>query len=233
MQKPIIGVSCKYRPDEGENGTFNIDRSYTEAIYINGGIPQIVPILPVEEIPELLSLYDGILLSGGGGLLPHIKKMATLPTLSKQNPTRYEFEAELIKHAIKKEMPVLGLCRGHQMINEVLGGTIVNLSDKSHRQETPGTQVSHKILIENDTVLFSCINNEEVKVNSFHSQAIGRVGENLKVTAYSNDKIIESIESTSSNFVMGLQFHPEFMLEDEKMMNIYKTFINAANNFKV
>lgn len=233
MKRPIIGLSCNFKPHEGENGTFNIDRSYTEAIYLNGGIPQIIPILPSDEIPELLNLYDGILLSGGGGLLPHIKKMTSLPNLSQQNPIRYKFEAELIKCAIKKEMPILGLCRGHQMINEILGGTIVNLSDKRHRQEKPGNEASHKILIKNGTVLYSCINNEEVQVNSFHSQVIEKVGEGLRISAYSDDDIIEAIEhSSSSSFIMGLQFHPEFMLANEKMMNIYKSFITAASHFK-
>lgn len=230
MKKPLIGISCNYRPHEGQRGTFNLDRAYTEAVYRNGGIPQIIPIMPVEEIPELLDLYDGLVFSGGGGLLPHVKKMDPLPGLKEQNPVRYEFEFELIRQAIEREMPILGLCRGHQMINEVLGGTIVNLKEKNHMQKTPGKQPYHKIAIRNDSILFACIKDEEADVNSFHSQVVEEAGQNLKVTAYSDDHLIESVESTSSQFVMGLQFHPEFMLEDEKMMNIYKVFVEAARD---
>lgn len=207
-----------------------MDRAYTEAIYRNGGIPQIIPIMPIEEIPELLNLYDGLVFSGGGGLLPHVKKMKTLPGLKEQNPIRYEFEFELIKQAIERNIPILGICRGHQMINEVLGGTIVNLEEKNHRQKTPGDQASHKIIIEEDSILFTCINDVEAEVNSFHSQVVAEVGDGLKVTSHSNDHKIESVESTSSQYIMGFQFHPEFMLENEKMMNIYKAFIEAARD---
>ena len=73
MKKPLIGNSCNYKPQEEQRGTFNLDRAYTEAVYRNGGIPQIIPIMPVEEIPELLDLYDGLVFSGGGGLLPRVK----------------------------------------------------------------------------------------------------------------------------------------------------------------
>src|SRR5690625_6593826 len=79
--KPIIGVSCNFRPHEDEKGSFILDRSYIDAIYKAGGIQQIIPILPHEEIDTLIQLYDGILISGGGGLLPKIKQMKTLPDL--------------------------------------------------------------------------------------------------------------------------------------------------------
>lgn len=233
MKRPIIGISCNYKPHDGINGTFNLDRSYSEAVYKNGGIPQIIPILPSEEIPELLTMYDGIVLSGGGGLLPHVKKMDSLPGLREQSPVRYEFEKSLIEQAALKNIPILGLCRGHQMINEVFGGTIINLPKKAkHNQKTAGDKPSHPIFIENDTALFDCIMKSDTEVNSFHSQVIDEIGENFKVAAYSEDQKIEGIESTTSSFIMGLQFHPEFMLENEEMMNIYKQFITAASSYK-
>lgn len=232
MNKPIIGISCNFKPHEGENGTFNLDKSYTDAVYKNGGIPQIIPIMPIESIPALLRLYDGILLSGGGGLLPHIEEMEVLPGLHEQNPIRYEFERELIKHALDMEIPLLGICRGHQMINEVLGGTLVNLPDKNHLQTTPGEQTSHQLVIESDTLLYQATEGEAVEVNSFHSQAIDKLGDNLKIAAYSQDRVIEAVEGTSSNFILGLQFHPEFRTNDEKMMNIYNSFVHAAKDFK-
>lgn len=232
MNRPIIGVSCNFRPHEGENGLFNLDKSYTDAIYNNGGIPQIIPMLPVDEISLLINMYDGILLSGGGGLLPHVKKMKTLPSLKKQNPDRYKFEAELIKHATKEKIPVLGVCRGHQMINDIFGGTIKNIPDKKHRQDFLGCHASHSILVQPETNLYNSIQSKKTQVNSFHSQVIDIVGKNLEVTAYSDDELIESIEANLPSFMMGVQFHPEFMPMNHEMMNIYKKFIQKSKTFK-
>ncbi len=232
MRQPIIGVSCNFKPHEGENGTFQLDKSYTDMVYKNGAIPQIIPILPVEEIPSMLHLYDGILLSGGGGLLPHIEQMDVLPGLREQNPDRYDFESEIINYALKMGTPLLGICRGYQMINELMGGSLENLPGKAHLQKEAGAQPSHRIFVERETILYQAIQSEEVEVNSFHSQAIDQVGNGLKITSYSKDKVIESMEGTTSQFILGLQFHPEFMVESEKMNHIYRSFIRAAEEFK-
>lgn len=232
MCQPIIGVNCNFKPYEGENGTFHLDKSYTDMVFKNGGLPQIIPLLPVEEIPSMLHLYDGILLSGGGGLLPHIEKMDVLPGLREQNPDRYDFETAIIKYALKTGIPLLGICRGYQMINEMQGGSLENLSGKAHLQEETGAKPAHKIVVEPDTILSQAVKSEEVEVNSFHSQSIDQVGEGLKVSSYSDDQVIESIEGTDSQFILGLQFHPEFMVESEKMRNIYSRFIRAAEEFR-
>src|SRR5690625_1884007 len=143
VEKPIIGISCNFRSYESKDGSFHLDRSYTDIIYKSGGIPQIIPILPHEELDTLIEMYDGILLSGGGGLNPEIKKMKTLPSLTEQNPVRYTFEYKLIETALQHKVPILGICRGHQMLNEVCGGTIVNLENEIHHQETSGEKASH------------------------------------------------------------------------------------------
>lgn len=233
MNKPIIGVSCNYRPHEGENGNFHVDRAYTEAVYESGGIPQIIPILEADDIPSLLALYDGLVFSGGGGLLPHVEKMDELPGLDEQNPIRYTFESELIKAAVKRDIPILGICRGHQMINDAHGGSVVNLQDKTHRQNEPSNEASHEIKVEPHSVLYDSVLTEKVIVNSFHSQVIDTIGKGLKATSYSHDNFIESIEGVGTNFVMGVQFHPEFMRDNVKMLNIYKQFVQAANMFRL
>jgi putative glutamine amidotransferase len=232
MRQPIIGVSCNFKPNEGENGNFHLDKSYTDMVYKNGGIPQIIPLLPAEEIPSILHLYDGILLSGGGGLLPHVEKMDVLPGLREQNPHRYDFESGIIQYALKMGIPLLGICRGYQMINEVMGGSLENLPGKAHLQKEAGSQPAHKIIVEPETILSQAVQSIEVEVNSFHSQAIDQVGKGLKISSRSNDQVIESIEGTDSHFILGLQFHPEFMAESEKMRNIYNKFIRAAEVFK-
>src|SRR5699024_9984154 len=170
-----------------------------------------------EEIITLRTMYDGMLFSGGGGLLPEIKKMKTLPGLKEQNPMRYVFEYKLIEAALQNGIPMLGICRGHQMINDVRGGTVVNLDTKKHRQENPSEEASHTVKVETGTKLHEAVLREEVPVNSFHSQVIEQPGEGLKVTAYSHDGFIEGIESANDNqFVLGVQFHPEFMTQEKE-----------------
>ncbi len=232
VDRPVIGISCNYRPHEGENGNFIIDRSYADAVFKSGGHPQIIPILPNEYIPNLLELYDGIVLSGGGGLLPHVKNMTELPGLYEQNPNRYQFESKLITLALKKHMPLLGICRGYQMINDCLGGTVVNLKSNRHLQENPGSTPSHDLHVEKDSILYKCFSTRKISVNSFHSQVINKVGKGLKVSAFSDDGFIEGIEGVDEHFILGVQFHPEFMLDKNEMFNIYKTFINSTIQYK-
>lgn len=232
LERPVIGVSCNFRPDEGEDGNYSVDRSYTNAIYQAGGMPQIIPILPRIEVDMLLNLYDGILLSGGGGLLPHVQKMKNLPGLKEQNPARYTFEYELIHKALQRGIPLLGICRGHQMINDVTGGSVVNLATNKHRQNNPSNKSSHVTEIKQDSKLFTAVQADTLAVNSFHSQVIEKVGQNLTISAFSDDGYIEGIEGNEDNFVMGVQFHPEFMIDENGMLAIYTSFVDASSQYK-
>jgi putative glutamine amidotransferase len=136
--------------------------------------------------------------------------------LREQNPDRYDFESEIIKYALKMGTPLLGICRGYQMINELMGGSLDNLPGKAHLKREAGAQPSHRIFIECETILYQAIQSEKAEVNSIHTQAIDQVGKGRKVTSYSKDKVIESMEGTTSQLILGLQFHPEFMVESKK-----------------
>lgn len=228
MSKPIIGISVNIRPDVGSYGEFRISKSYVDFIIRAGGIPQLIPIMDHDLIPEFIDNYEGILFSGGGGLLPEIKVMDELPDLRTQNPLRYDFELSLIQAAIKQKIPVMGICRGHQMINDALGGYVKNLNNESHRQNKPYDVAVHSVKIDKDSHLYEATGTNKLNVNSLHRQVIDEVGENLKVTAFSDDNYIEAIEGTKDSFIMGIQFHPELMADDKEMLNIYKKLIVAA-----
>lgn len=230
MKKPIIGVNCNINPYQGQDGILNLEQLYVEAIYQAGGIPQIIPFLKeLKAIDELIELYDGLLMTGGGGLLPNVQKMNELPGLFEQNPIRHSFDLALLKAAMQKGIPIMGVCRGHQTINEFLGGTTENIGDTSHLQEKSGTEPMHKIYIKSHTLLERCVQQEEVDVNSFHRQRISRLGKGLKASAYAHDGTIEAIEGTNYQFLLGVQFHPEFMLHHPSMFSIYKAFVQAAS----
>lgn len=234
--KPLIGISLAYydvhNPVENK---YHVKEAYVEAIKKCGGIPILLPIMDKEDLLNVLSQIHGVLLTGGGGLLPHVKKMARLPSLLKQNPVRHQFDRLLADLALEKGLPLMGICRGHQVINESLGGTIYEnldeVTEEEHAQKTSADQPSHPIRIEQDSLLYACFG-EHVMVNSFHRQAIKEVGAGLKVTATSPAGVIEAIEGTEETFILGLQFHPEFQLPvDERYGYPYQRFIQAAKNF--
>lgn len=228
MSKPIIGISINIRPEEGSHGEFRISKSYVDFVVKAGGVPQLIPIVDQRLVPNFIDLYDGILFSGGGGLLPNIKEMDELPDLETQNPQRYAFEVQLIHQAIDRNIPIMGVCRGHQMINDALGGTVKNLNDESHRQRKPYDVGVHKISIEKNSQLYKVVNRQQIPVNSLHRQVIDQLGDSLVATAYSDDGYIEAIEGRGEQFVMGIQFHPELMPKDEDMLNIYRQLVEAA-----
>jgi len=233
MNKPIIGVNCNIKPHEGEAGTLNVEQLYAEAVYRAGGIPQIIPYLTdLNAIDEMIGMYDGLLLTGGGGLLPSIEKLEVLPGLEEQNPTRHPYDLRLIKSAMERRIPIMGICRGHQTINDALGGTIKNIGDTSHSQNIPGEEALHQITIQPQTILARCMDTDVIGVNSFHRQSVGTLGEGLRVSAYADDGTIEAIEGTDYPFLLGVQFHPEFMLNNSHMLSIYQSFIQAACDCK-
>jgi len=232
MNRPIIGISSNFQPHKGEQGLYSVDRSYVDAVYATGGLAQVIPILPNDEIPQLIAMYDGILLSGGGGLLPHVKKMSSLPNLEKQSPHRYTFEYALIQEAFHKNIPLLGVCRGHQMINAVKGGTIKNLPSDDHNQTEPTDVPSHSIDVKSHSKLLSYVKKTSLSVNSIHNQVIDQVGTGLTINALSSEGYIEGIESENDHFVLGVQFHPELMIQQKEMFLIYKKFIQAAIKYR-
>lgn len=188
---------------------------YVTAVVEGGGIPLIIPSnIRVENIPELISKIDGLLLSGGDDVNPLIYGEEPHPNLGDVDPLRDVLEIHLVKTAIEKKKPILGICRGLQVLNIALGGTVIQdiFSQKEkvigHRQKGPRYYLSHQVYIEKNTLLADVIGKEELLVNSFHHQCIGVLGDNLLINCKSSDGIIEGIESKCGN-ILAVQWHPE------------------------
>ncbi|MBA1336792.1 MAG: hypothetical protein HPY66_3228 [Firmicutes bacterium] len=241
--RPVIGLSSALSVEtrgytSSDSGGYEyVGTPYNWSIYKCGGIPiMLVPPVengnPVDEklAENLLNRVNGLLLTGGGEARRFTPYGMT--KLSQQQPLRYEFETLLIKEAWRRNMPLLGICRGYQTVTEVLGGSIKEQLTSRHKQNLPGTDTWHYVDIVQGTKLHEIIEVDRWDVNSFHYQVVERPPEGFVVSAVSQDGAIEAIEATDKLFFMGVQFHPEMLLPvDPIAKKIFTRFIKAAGEY--
>jgi len=221
MGKPIIGITGNIlnTPNARISG---LERSYANDDYIRavekaGGVPLILPVIKDDEaILSQVKLCDGLILTGGQDVHPIFYKEEPHEKLGYIDSEIDEYQIKIIKIALEKKKPILGICRGHQLLNVVCGGTLYqDLSEiegviLKHRQDGKRYDASHKILIKSDSILRKLFG-KEVLVNSFHHQCIKDVGEDLEIIAKASDGVIEAVQMKGQDFVVGVQWHPEMM----------------------
>lgn len=213
---PVIGVTCG---SGGENGPMSLDMDYTRAISDAGGLPLVIPPdLPGESLAPLLEILDGLLLSGGPDVDPVHFGEEPQPGMGRIDPERDRIELALARLALESGLPILGICRGAQVLNIAGGGDI--FQDLPSRAEpvlrhvqppTPMTYATHSIRVEGGTRLAAITGRHALRVNSWHHQAVRGVAPGFAVSATAEDGVVEAIELAGKPFVMGLQFHPESM----------------------
>lgn len=231
--RPIIGITCSH--DVGLDRAF-LPYAYSRAIEQAGGIPLLLPnIRDYCGITKMLQLVNGVMFSGGVDVDPVHQGHEPLPGLGELTPERDLFELALAKVALEADKAILGICRGMQLLNVVAGGTVhqdVKRTIKGvlkHSQDAPRWYPTHKIKILPGSILAEMLGGPEIRVNSFHHQAVDRVATGFRVTAVAEDGVIEAIESTNHSFVIGIQSHPEAMWErDPQFLRIFKTFVEAV-----
>ena len=235
-KKPIIGISGNFIIDKG--GMFPgykrsyVNDDYVKSVAMAGGVPYIIPIVSDENLAkEQISNVDALILSGGQDVNPLIYGEEPKQKLGGILPERDKFDLWLLREAYKRNKPVLGICRGIQLINAAFGGTInQDLSyDKNcyikHLQETSPSTGAHVVEIMEGSIIHSILGSK-ITVNSFHHQSLKQVADGFKVAAVAKDGTIEAIEMNGENFVVGIQWHPEMMSSSsEKMLNIFKELI--------
>lgn len=238
MKKPIIGITSSH---EKENGLRNYHRTtvsidYTKGVIEGGGIPIVIPTTGnIEVIKEQLNLLDGLILSGGPDINPIYYGEDFKEKIGVISPERDDNEIKILKEFLKTEKPILGICRGHQLLNVYFGGTLYqDLSyfeneSLKHRQEVYPELEVHKVLIEKKSILES-LYGESIRTNSFHHQAIKKLGKGFKVIAKSSDGIVEAIEKVDHKFCLGIQWHPEMMVArgNKEMIKIFKLLIEKS-----
>ena len=233
---PVIGISGNFR-----DGDCTLAQGYYMSVLEAGGTPVIIP--PYDDEKALVSILDsldGIVLSGGADIDPEYLREEPLDCVS-INPRRDAQELMLVRMAVDRQIPVLGICRGIQMLTAALGGKlyqdIKTQHDREcieHSQTIDRPLPSHEVTLDKDSLLYRLFGKERLAVNSFHHQAVKEVPAGFRVTAVAPDGIIEGMESTAFRPILGVQWHPECFLlgNDRTMMPIFNWLMEQATLFK-
>jgi putative glutamine amidotransferase len=238
---PKIGITLS---EARENPTYRwparkrfdyVKREYYEAILASGGIPVLLPNTePPSDLGALIELLDGLLVTGGGDMHPGNFAQEPHPKLGPTSVARDNFELAIIEQMLEERKPILGVCRGHQALNIALGGTLhQDLSCLPHPtlvhadpQQT--AKINHNVVIDETSKLFGIIGSSSIETNSSHHQVIDKLGRGLKAVAFAPDGVIEAIEHEGFKFVIGVQWHPEGIMEREHSRRLFKALINGA-----
>ena len=236
-QHPLIGITGNF----GEKGCELAEGYYLSVVKAGGTPVAIPPHNDKEALVTLLETLDGILFSGGGDINPLLLGEEPLPQLHSVCPKRDEAELFLAREAFHRQIPMLGICRGIQVMAAALDGKVFQDiyvqgegAKIKHSQDMPRHNVSHTVTIEEGSMLQSIFGNKQtLPVNSFHHQAVSNPGPHLKVSALSPDGIIEAVESSEHKALLGIQWHPEcFILNhDESMMSVFRWLVSEARTF--
>ena len=225
--KPLIGLTSSFN---WENNQYTLPESYVKAVENNGGTEIILPQTMDIDTKQLLELVDGIILTGGVDIDPYLYGEPPIPQQGRIDPVRDHFEIKITKAAIEADKPVLAICRGCQVLNVAAGGTLyqdINSQIKGslkHSGQAPTYYASHPVKLAEKSKLAEIFNSTSTRVNSFHHQGVKNIGIDLEATAWADDGTIEGIEHKTKKYIIGVQWHPERMLESEQN-KIFKKFI--------
>lgn len=234
-KKAIIGIVPLY--DEEKESIWMLP-GYMDGIYAAGGIPVILPLhAGEEELRELDGNIDGYLLTGGHDVAPEFYGAKKSPLCGAACEDRDRLEKLLYRIAGEKDKPVLGICRGIQLLNVLHGGTLYQdlpaefSAEKTleHHMTPPYDRTVHEVTLEKDAPLYKLLGQEQLAVNSYHHQGVKLLGEGLSVMAVAEDGLVEGIYVPDRKFVWGIQWHPEFIYQkDEASRKIFRAFVEAC-----
>ena len=230
--KPIIGISSNIKENY-----LSVPLENIHAVTKFGGVPLILPNVEEDAASTMAELLDGLLLTGGGDIDPTLFGEEPHPKLGNVIPERDVFELALIQKMLEINKPILGICRGAQIVNIAVGGDMyqdiyaqINHELLQHVQKAHRSHLSHFVQVKKGSLLEKIAQTDKFKVNSFHHQANRNVPKGFSISATASDGIIEAIESNTHKFVLCLQWHPESLIakNDRVSENIFKAFIGAS-----
>lgn len=232
--KPVIGILA----DVDNERTVSVFYPYTSAIEKAGGLPLIIPFsIKEESINEYVELCDGFFFTGGVDIDPLYYGEEAIPECGELHPYRDSLEFSVFDEAMRRRKPILAVCRGAELVNVALGGTLYQDihsevdTTVTHRQIEPTFAHSHEVNVIPGTPLAELFSAERVRVNSFHHQATRVIGRDLRTMAVADDGIVEALYYTGDNYLRAFQWHPERLYDvDSYNKKIFEDFILACKS---
>lgn len=236
MRKPVIGITANSLFTDGIERSF-VNHSYIHSVLKAGGVPVSLPTLPdAADLPTQLNQVDGLIFSGGSDINPLLFGEEPDAKIDFILNDRDDYEIRLIQLAHMAGKPIFGICRGIQLINVAFGGTLYqDIGTQSpgctlkHTQNTRRNFASHTVDIAPGSRLNEAVGAEVLTVNSYHHQAVKDIAPGFRITARSRDNIIEGIEKDGPAYIVGVQWHPELLVDSYPvMLELFKQLVAQA-----
>jgi putative glutamine amidotransferase len=237
MSRPLIGITVSGGRSASDLPTATLHTAYIQAVVRAGGLPLLIPNeIGPEGWLELFPRFGGVLFTGGGDIRPSLLDEAEHPAVTEVDDSRDALELPLLRAVVSDGKPFLGICRGLQVANVALGGTLyTHLSDQlsgalehDRQQGFPRSYLAHPVRLDEDTTLAEILAEPMLRVNSLHHQGIKGLAADLKPAAYAPDGLVEAVELPGHPFGLAVQWHPEWLTDQYPMRRLFSAFVEAA-----
>ncbi len=210
---------------------YTLNNFYTGSIKKSGGVPLVIPYENTDCIDDMLDVASGIVISGGGDIHSKVYGEELHPKAGLINELRDVFEIELCKKALERDMPIFAICRGMQLLNVILGGTLHQHIENHVKNDDDIDDLTHSVTVVKGSYFDDVFKDKTFTVNSIHHQALKNVAENLEVLAYCDD-IVEAVKVKNKTFALGVQFHPERIYESTECKFLFDEFIKHCEIYR-
>ena len=238
MVYPVIGVTTMRRKSQYGLQLASLAEAYVEALSQAGACPVLIPNqMPAQALDDLLARLDGVLFTGGGDIAAEYYHAETHPKINDVESARDQLEIRILERVVLDGKPFMGICRGLQLINVGLGGSL----HADIAEQLPGADkhdyypdwdrdfLSHSVSVQPDSRLAAILGNNSTSVNSLHHQGIRDLAPDLVATAHAPDGIIEAVELPQHPFGLAVQWHPEWLTTHDQMRRLFAAFAEAAS----
>lgn len=237
MKQPLIGITTYHSAAASGGPILAVTETYVQAVLKAGGSPVLIPLgLPERTLAQIVQRLDGVLFTGGGDMAPACYGSSDHPLVKGVDSDRDRVELVLYRQVLQRQQPFMGICRGFQVFNVAMGGTLYeDIADQHPGAQKhdffpniPRNHLAHPIQVSEGTRLAEILGKPLLEVNSLHHQGLRQVATALKVSAVAPDGIVEAVELPGHPFGLAVQWHPECLQEHESMRNLFRVFIEEA-----
>jgi putative glutamine amidotransferase len=233
--KPVIGISAYPRIVDtsiGRTLLHTTSRFYVDSVARAGGVPVILPVVDRDDVEAMIGAVDGIVLTGGGDVQPSRYGAKPIPETSGVDPARDDFDICLFGLALERDLPVLATCRGMQVVNVALGGSLVQhvpaVTGQVHGWHDRCTEPVHRVKVEPESRLAEALGETAIEVNSLHHQAVCDAAPGTRAVAWAEDGTIEAIELEATARVVAVQWHPELLEDWPEQQGLFRQLVHEA-----